>query len=90
MGRVGSVAAPANQGSGMDSGADGETSQLFHAVGVAADAEVQAHEHRSVALRRTLRHRSEARARQHQLSEEEWSTGRLTAREGTTVEMACL
>ena len=46
-GGVGPIAAPADQGSRTDSGADGEKSKFFHAFGVAARAEIQAHQHPS-------------------------------------------
>jgi hypothetical protein len=73
MGGVGSVAAPAHQGPRPDSGACSEKAELFNALGVAAHAEVQAYEHGSVALRRTLSHRakSESITRPYQLSGEE-------------------
>src|SRR6266852_3261973 len=92
MGGVGSLAAPAHQGPRADSGAGGKLAELFDALGVSAHTEIQAHEHSSVALRQTLSHRarSEAITSPYQPSGEEWSTARLTAREGTTVEIACL
>src|SRR5712692_8824278 len=92
MGGVGSLAAPAHQGPRADSGAGGKQAELFDVLGVSAHTEIQAHEHGSVALRQTLSHRarSEAITSPYQPSGEEWSTARLTAREGTTVEIACL
>src|SRR6266849_1769666 len=92
VGGIRPLAAPAHQGPRPDSGACGEKDQLLNTLGVAAHAEVQAYEHGGGALRRTLSHRarSEAITSPYQLSGEECSTDRLTAREGTTVEMACL
>ena len=73
MGGVGSVAAPAHQGERPNPCACREKAQLFDAFGVAARAEVQAHEHGGVAPRRTLSHRaaSQSLARPYQLSGEE-------------------
>ncbi len=73
MGGVRPVAAPAHQRPRPDSGAGGKLAELFDALVVAARTEVQAHEHGSVALRRTLSHRarSESITRPYQLSGEE-------------------
>jgi len=91
MGGVGPVAPPAHQRPRLNSGAGGQLPELFDAFIVAALAKIQAHEDGKLALRRTLNHcvRSETITNPYQLSGE-CSTARLTAREGTTVEMACL
>jgi len=91
QGGIGTVAAPAHQGPRLNSCARGKLAELFDALVVAALAKIQPHEDGNFAPRRTLSHhvRSETITNPYQLSGE-CSTARLTAREGTTVEIACL